>query len=470
MIINTKNPAVVGKPLLGTENHKGGIPLVLPTIAVTGSQVNGGRQTPNEAVMAVGGHSVLLQGIDTLSITAGGNQASDWLVEQSQIWNDYQKSYQAPDDFICIEFDDKWWELYPYGRKPYKYQLRNNEVGMISIWNTDKWSSANAGKQHIHITFYPKFLHSFTVDTLEQEVNRIVSLLFNSNTSVIIQVSRADLHTDVSSIKMLSMNDVQNSISRCKFRDYWYDKDDEFSEDDLLSLTPLTNNKGGHKLNVDDVLAQKLYNMVHNQIEYGCDRVISKRDIETAYWGNKSTGSIWGKVYNKSKQVRVKNDDDTPSLWKQNGWNETDEVVRVEFSMRREFLKSMDDGKYVSLSSFIGHIDVIWKYLTEKWLRLVDDVKENNSTWSILTPFWKCVTSAFKEVGKTIIRFKSYKAKQNQLWLQGIGCIKQMISLGMVNNQDKYFMKSVIKALDIDLNKSHHTNQYLNRRIKLGIA
>jgi hypothetical protein len=138
--------------------------------------------------------------------------------------------------------------------------------------------------------------------------------------------------------------------------------------------------------------------------------------------------------------------------------------------MRREFLKSMDDGKYVSLSSFIGHIDVIWKYLTEKWLRLVDDVKENNSTWSILTPFWKCVTSAFKEVGKTIIRFKSYKAKQNQLWLQGIGCIKQMISLGMVNNQDKYFMKSVIKALDIDLNKSHHTNQYLNRRIKLGIA
>jgi hypothetical protein len=103
MIINTKNPAVVGKPLLGTENHKGGIPLVLPTIAVTGSQVNGGRQTPNEAVMAVGGHSVLLQGIDTLSITAGGNQASDWLVEQSQIWNDYQKSYQAPDDFICIE-------------------------------------------------------------------------------------------------------------------------------------------------------------------------------------------------------------------------------------------------------------------------------------------------------------------------------------------------------------------------------
>ena len=40
----------------------------------------------------------------------------------------------------------------------------------------------------------------------------------------------------------------------------------------------------------------------------------------------------------------------------------------------------------------------------------------------------------------------------------------------MVNNQDKYFMKSVIKALDIDLNKSHHTNQYLNRRIKLGIA
>ena len=473
-MIRYKKPVRVGKPQLEITNHKGSSPLVSPSIAVTGAPVNGASPAPQDLpVMAVGGggggHRVLLQGVDTLSITAGGIQASTWLMEQSQIWNEYQQSYQSPDDFICIEFDNKWWELYPYGRKPYKYQLRNNEVGMISIWNTDKWEGANVGKQHIHIHFYSKFLHSFTTDTLEAEILRIVSQLFNTNTAITIQVSRADLHSDVSSVKMLGMKDVENSISRCKFRDYFYEGREEFNKDDVFSLTPLTNNKGGQKL-IDNKLADKLFNMLHNQVEYGCDRVLMKRDLETAYWGNKSTGSIWGKVYNKTKQVKVKNDDDTPLLWIENGWNGKDEVVRVEFSMRRDFLKTMDDGKYVSLQSFLSNVDIVWKYLTEKWLRLVEDVKQNNSTWSIITPFWKCVTGAFKEVGKTIIRVKSYKAKVNQLWLQGIGCIKQMISIGMVNNEEEYFMRNVIKAVSNDLQSSHHQQQYLHRRMKLGIA
>ena len=237
-MIRYKKPVRVGKPQLEITNHKGSSPLVSPSIAVTGSPVNGASPAPQDLpVMAVGGrdggHRVLLQGVDTLSITAGGLQASSWLMEQSQIWNEYQQSYQSPDDFICIEFDDKWWELYPYGRKPYKYQLRNNEVGMISIWNTDKWEGANVGKQHIHIHFYSKFLHSFTTDTLEAEILRIVSQLFNTNTAITIQVSRADLHSDVSSVKMLEMKDVENSISRCKFRDYFYEGREEFNKDDV---------------------------------------------------------------------------------------------------------------------------------------------------------------------------------------------------------------------------------------------
>jgi hypothetical protein len=118
----------------------------------------------------------------------------------------------------------------------------------------------------------------------------------------------------------------------------------------------------------------------------------------------------------------------------------------------------------------LSNVDIVWKYLTEKWLRLVEDVKQNNSTWSIITPFWKCVTGAFKEIGHNIIRVKSYKAKVNQLWLQGIGCIKQMISIGMVNNEEEYFMRNVIKAVSNDLQSSHHQQQYLHRRMKLGIA
>ena len=182
------------------------------------------------------------------------------------------------------------------------------------------------------------------------------------------------------------------------------------------------------------------------------------------------SGSIWGKVYNKSNQVKVKNNDDIPKLWSNNGWNGQDVVIRVEFSMRRDFLKSMDDGKYILLEAFLNNTDIIWKYLTEKWLRLVVDVKDNNSTWSVLTPFWNCVILSFNKVEETIIRFKSNKSKINQLWSQGVGCIKQMVSLMMVNNTDEFSYKNTIKALEIDLEQAYNIHDYVNRRRKIGIA
>lgn len=444
--------------------------MVSPTIAPSGTPSS--NTTNHRADGAVVGHQVLLQGIDTLSVTAGGVSApSVWLQENSLIWNEYQQQYQSPDDYLCIEFDDKWWQLYPHGNRPYKYQFRNDEVGMIRVWNTDKWSGGVDGKQHIHIHFYSKYLHSFTISQLNDEVRRIVSKFFDSMTGVIIQVSRVDLHSDVSSKSMLSMDDVSNSISRCKVRDYHLDDNTvELSGDEVdLISSPLTNNKGEQKLIPVETL-EKLYRMYNNQLTTGCNRVMSKRDLETAYWGNKSGGDVWGKVYNKSKQVITKNDDDTPLLWEENGWNKEDVVIRVEFSMRRNFLKTLDDGKYVTLQSFLQGIDVVWKYFTEKWLRLVEEVKHNNSTWSLVTPFWKCVTGAFREVAHTIIRVKSYKAKINQLWLQGIGCLKQMISLGMNTNDEMMFYKSTIQAVDLHLNRSYRNREFLERRMLLGIA
>ena len=65
---------------------------------------------------------------------------------------------------------------------------------------------------------------------------------------------------------------------------------------------------------------------------------------------------------------------------------------------------------------------------------------------------------------------KSYKAKINQLWLQGIGCLKQMISLGMNTNDEMMFYKSTIQAVDIHLNRSYRNREFLERRMLLGIA
>ena len=71
---------------------------------------------------------VVLSGVDTLTITAGGMcSPSQMVLEQFNIWNEYQEQYENNEDYSTIEINGEWWELYPYSSRHYKYQFRNNE-------------------------------------------------------------------------------------------------------------------------------------------------------------------------------------------------------------------------------------------------------------------------------------------------------------------------------------------------------
>ena len=445
--------------LTTSQKHRSTIPVVSPSIA----------QPPGASTST---HQIVLTGVDTLAVTAGGAVApSRWLQEQAPLWMEYQQKHNIGDEYICIELDGKWWELYPSGSNPYKYQLRCDEVGYIKIWNVDKWSSGVTGKQQIHIHFYSKYLHQFPITSLYHEVKRLCSLFFDTDYFEIL-VSRGDIHTDVTNgNSFLTSQDIENVISRSKVRSHYYeDTELQLDADELDLITPpVTNNKGGQKL-IPTSLLEKLYRMYNQQSNSGANQVIMKREIETAYFGKKGGGDLWCKMYNKTKQVKVKNDNDTPILWEQNGWNGKDVVVRVEFSIKRGALKNMDGGKYIPLSLFLRSIDTLWKYLTEKWCRMVEEVKTNNTTWSKVTQFWNVVASSFTKVNHTIIRKKVYKARVNQLFLQGIGCLKQMISVGMNTNDDICFIKSAVTAVENILISSIEDGEYYSRRQHLGLA
>lgn len=103
-------------------------------------------------------------------------------------------------------------------------------------------------------------------------------------------------------------------------------------------------------------------------------------------------------------------------------------------------------------------------------MRLVEEVKENNSTWSKITSFWDLVTSSFSEVFNTVIRKKNYGGKITQLLAQGIGCFKQMISMGMNTNTDTVYMNSTIQAIGNLITTSYDCGDILERRKQLGIA
>jgi len=217
-------------------------------------------------------------------------------------------------------------------------------------------------------------------------------------------------------------------------------------------------------------LLHKINTLIETQQSIGANRIVGNTNrLETAYWGNYKGGLVWGKIYDKSLCAKKKNDTDIEDLWVANGWDKNKVVVRVEFSMRRGFLKDLDNGKYVSLRGFVNGMNIIWSYFSNKWLRLVEEKKKNNIQLSVNTSFWDIVVSSFTETVVRVSRSKTFKGKINQLFKQSIGCLTSMISYGMNSETDTTYVKCVIQAVDKVINQSYEDDIILHRRRLLGL-
>ena len=416
----------------------------------------------------------VLSGIDSLVVTAGGIlKPSQYLKDKQEIWSQYQQQYNSGDDTMFDQVGDKWWEIKPYGKDQYKYVLDNKEIGHIRIWNVDKWESAVANKQHIYVDLRSSFIKQHKPDELHDAIVSLIGKFFEYDdpSHLNIQISRVDIHTDITNGNtFLTESQIRNTISRSKCREYFY-------EDDNINLTEsekeylgwgTSYNKSPQKL-IPTTILDKLERMYNTQSSIGADNVIHKREVETAYFG-KMSGDVWGKVYDKTKCCNEKCDLDTPLLWVSNGWNRKDKVVRVEFSMRRAFLKQLNDGYVITLDHFIHNIHNVWSFMTEKWMRMVDNIKQNNIQLSVVSNFWSVVQKSFSLVTIKLIRKRNYDGKIQQLIQQGFGCIKQAVSIGMVDNTDTSFGRVMTDALQKCLTSSYHTGELMRRRLELGLV
>ena len=464
---NQKKRARVAPPALFNTKHKDSTPVVSPIVAETGSRSISSSVSPQ--------NNIVLTGIDTLHLTAGGAVSpSRWLIDKQQVWREYQQSFDyALDEHLHDQINQDWFEIKPYGMKQYSFILFNPEVAHIRVWNVDKWASAVNASQHIYIDFAASWLKKWkNGNDLRNAVKSLLSVFFDDCIDLInVKVSRGDLFADITNgSTFLTEQQVKNVITKSKYRNY-------FVEDDTIQLTDSEReflktdrsyNKGGQKL-IPDTLLQKLVKIADNQISIGADNIVHKREIETAYYGKK-TSDIWGKFYNKSKCCKVKNDLDTPLLWMENGWNGDDTIVRFEISMRRGFIKELDNGSYVSLDSFIDNISSIWEWITTKWIRMVTEVKKNNIQLSPVSKLWTIIQSAFVAPTNNIIRKRNFAGKMNQLIKQGLGCLAQASAMGMDKDNDVYFINALSKSVSESLSSLYHSGDIIERRKLLGVA
>jgi len=130
------------------------------------------------------------------------------------------------------------------------------------------------------------------------------------------------------------------------------------------------------------------------------------------------------RVYDKELEIeRQSHKEWFHDLWREAGW-QGGPVTRVEFQMRRKFLK---DRGINNMEQLIDRQSDIWQYLTYEWLLLcVPSNKDTNKSRWNTKPFWKLVQKGVALFGKFIEcvkRVAQVIPKIDQLEKQALGVL-----------------------------------------------
>lgn len=170
-------------------------------------------------------------------------------------------------------------------------------------------------------------------------------------------------------------------------------------------------------------------------------------------------GSILCRVYDKIQEM--KNSQDAvkwlffKDKWDSSGVEYTD-VTRVEFQLRRQYLKeiSVDD-----FSQLITKTQSIWSYLTQDWLRLASrsvDRENRNQDKMPVSSFWLMVQSAYeKEISVVRQKVKNF-CNIPALGKQIRGCMTSILASvgfmdvdywGMMETSNRFFNEMMSEYL-----------------------
>tara|TARA_R110002096_G_scaffold194791_10_gene377222 strand:- start:7640 stop:9013 length:1374 start_codon:yes stop_codon:yes gene_type:complete len=97
-------------------------------------------------------------------------------------------------------------------------------------------------------------------------------------------------------------------------------------------------------------------------------------------------GDISARLYNKTEEIKKSKKDYLNPLWKENGWDEQQDVWRLEFQFKR---KALSEHQITSVDDLLNRLGSLWIYATTQWLKLTlpsltDDTK---SRWP-MHPLW----------------------------------------------------------------------------------
>lgn len=193
---------------------------------------------------------------------------------------------------------------------------------------------------------------------------------------------------------------------------------------------------------------------------------LDKYWMETIFtgWSIGLGGEISARLYNKTKELEKSHKEYLKPVWQSNGWSEGQTVWRLEFELKREFLKQMSVN---TLSDLINTSNDLWRYCTHSWLRLaIEENAENRNRWAT-HPLWNMLQQIRHQpcdyTGITRTIGKSRMPNEKALFLNCLGYIADYAAIKGFDDIDEFTMIGFLLDSRIFL-ESHvkHTGIYKN--------
>jgi len=102
-------------------------------------------------------------------------------------------------------------------------------------------------------------------------------------------------------------------------------------------------------------------------------------------------GAVMGRLYNKSLEILKSKKDYLKPVWESKGWDGKTDVWRMEFQMKRDFLKNVGLKNPYQIQDLSP---AIWKYSTTKWLQLVIPTNDSNEARWPVSSAWKEISNS----------------------------------------------------------------------------
>lgn len=133
-------------------------------------------------------------------------------------------------------------------------------------------------------------------------------------------------------------------------------------------------------------------------------------------------GDLMGRFYDKVAEVKVHHKEYMLDVFKSRGWDGVVGVTRVEFQLRRDFLKLY---QIETFSDMLAAIADIWKYCTAQWLRFcIPGPKTHKTKWTV-KDYWQLIQNSYLIYGNENgqLKWKTKQVKYDHLldMLKGVG-------------------------------------------------